>query len=92
MEAAAISSPRRPAHKLAHEFRSSYYEDFTFEGLPFHTFEGSQWIIQQPLSSLKLQQDHSPCEARQVYAITCVTRPPDSCHMIKEAVVKIKYQ
>jgi hypothetical protein len=92
MEVSEVSSPQRAMPKLAPEFRSSYYEQFTFEGLPFESFEGSQWVVKQSLSSLKLQQDRSPCEARQVYAITCVERPHSSCHEVEEAVVKIKYQ
>ena len=92
MAVSEVSLPQCTVPKLAPEFRYSYYEGFTFDDLPFESFGGSQWIMKQSLSLLKLQQDRSLCEARQVYAVACVERLPDSCREVGEAVVKIKYQ
>jgi hypothetical protein len=43
-----------------------------YEGTRFGAEVGTRWQMLQPLPKLKLQQDHSPYGARQVYAYICL--------------------
>lgn len=66
-------------------------EPCPFRGRVVEFPDGSRWQIGEPLSRLALQQKTSPCEARQVYAATCLADPEESYDEM-EAVVKIKFQ
>ena len=82
-EALMPTEQNAPACKLATVFE---LDEFTFEGLTFEGPDGLLWEIKQSLSPLKLQQEHAPCEARQVHVSASVEDPAN------EAVVKLKYQ
>jgi hypothetical protein len=60
-----------------------------FKGRIFSITDGTRWRVLEPLSEVKLQQDFSPCEGRQVYTCVCLDKPWSS---YAEAVVKIKFQ
>jgi hypothetical protein len=59
-----------------------------FMGKIFSITDGTRWRVLKPLSEVKLQQDFSPCEGRQVSACVCLDTPWSS---YGEAVVKIKF-
>lgn len=61
----------------------------TFEGQIFKIEDGTRWQVLQPLSQVKLQQMHSPCEGTQVFTCICVDGAWGS---YGEMVVKIKFQ
>jgi hypothetical protein len=52
----------------------------------------SQWRLTEALSDIELQQDHSPCEARQVFVAHCVSDPSNIHEDLTEAVIKMKFQ
>lgn len=63
-----------------------------FIGQMMNFADGSRWLLQEALSQIALQQNVSPCEARQVFTAVCVDDPLGRYRDIGEAVIKIKFQ
>ncbi|KAI4612148.1 uncharacterized protein J4E87_010338 [Alternaria ethzedia] len=80
-----------PSHAKARKPRPSpkWLRDNPYVGKIFRTTKDARWRILAPLSTLEFQDDHSPCEARQVYTCVCLDEPWKA---IGECVVKVKFQ
>jgi hypothetical protein len=86
-QAAQVGGPA-----VSSETSCSEYDDEVFKDTLVQFTDGSRWLIQKPLSNLKLQQTHSPCEARQVFTAQCLEDPMNKHEHNQQAVVKIKFQ
>jgi len=68
---------------------SKWLRDNPYVGKIFRIADNARWKILAPLSKLQFQDEHSPCEARQVYTCVCLDEPWKD---LGECVVKVKFQ
>jgi hypothetical protein len=72
--------------------QTCHQQPCTLKGHEFVCRDESRWKVGERLSARKLQQEYSPCEARQVFTATCVDDPEEKHPSSREAIVKIGYQ
>lgn len=85
-------STRSDTNTAAIPTNPTMYDPDVFNYCTVEFPDKSLWMIRRPLSEIKLQQVHSPCEASQVFAADWIEDPSGKYDDEMEGVIKIKFQ